>query len=539
MLRPFVLSLLLATPVLSQLASTSDGSFFDFPSFAALKHEPLALNRCRIYRHGPQPILQTPEIPGVEITGAYLSSDASTTGVYGFNSSSRLLRLQRDGVVETVEGDWLAVSRNSRFVASINSAAATLTVRDRLTGQTHQSPAVPQAYGVGTISDQGAVVLFDAQRLWHIPFGQPRILIQNNTAVIFPVITAQGDHVFVLNLVGSGGRVPAPPTFELLEIQIPAGTRRTLYRGQRPLRSLSPSDDGSRLLVQATTELLLWNRATDWSSLLSYDEGFQDSLLSGNGRVAFARTAAGRLLRIDVDKGSVEQLYAPFPDAVYQDSGGAYPGSVLRFVASPGRPDLTFTIDGTALPIIKMESSLLDAQIPWERTDWIGREQIAEISAPDTPFVMRRPVHFAADVEPWAFTFALFPNYKFSEIHLIASREDFSERIDPVHPTTPGSLVHFWLTGLGPVDQPVATGQPAPKQPAARPLASLSCTIAPPGSNQPRAPLEVLDVTYAPDLIGVYQVDIRIPTDYSNTRADIRCSSNGSPATGGLIAVRP
>ncbi|MBM3762445.1 MAG: hypothetical protein FJW36_19630 [Acidobacteria bacterium] len=142
---------------------------------------------------------------------------------------------------------------------------------------------------------------------------------------------------------------------------------------------------------------------------------------------------------------------------------------------------------------------------------------------------------FAKTIQPWAFTFEeWFGITRYSETHLVAANADFTKLIDGKNPTTPGSLVHFWLTGLGPLDKPVPTAEPAPADPVSRPLAKLFCTIS---NSQSSFPLEVFDVVYAPNLIGVYQVDIRIPASWSTAIANIRCSSESSPSTGGLIAV--
>ena len=158
---------------------------------------------------------------------------------------------------------------------------------------------------------------------------------------------------------------------------------------------------------------------------------------------------------------------------------------------------------------MKREPYRFDAQIPWDATEFMGRESIAEITAPDSSFSLRRRVTFAKTIQPWAFTFEeWFGITRYSETHLVAANADFTKLIDGKNPTTPGSLVHFWLTGLGPLDKPVPTAEPAPADPVSRPLAKLFCTIS---NSQSSFPLEVLDMVYAPNLIGVYQVDIRIP----------------------------
>jgi uncharacterized protein (TIGR03437 family) len=437
-----------------------------------------------------------------------------------------------------------ATTRSKRFEATGSPSAETraaelITVSDRLTGTTHSYPSIHLIFGFGfsAISDQGDLVLFDPTHVWHIPFGKPRTLLVEGCTVAKASISAQGNHAFVWTTVPPG-KLNFQELQILTEIDLSSRAKRVLYEGYDRFIDFTIGANGQRLLLQRRNELLLWNRFTGWRSLLSHDEGFSETLLTDDGNTAFAITGTRRYLRIDTNSGEVRQLYAPMPFAANQVSGGALPGSVLRFAVFQDNSNLSLSIEGRDLPIIKSERGVLDAQIPWEATDFVGRAAIAEITTPDSPFALRRPVTFDASVRPWAFTFQeWFGILKFSEDHLVAANEDFTKQIDPRNPTTPGSLIHFWLTGLGPLDHPVPTGQPAPIEPMSRPLASLNCNIAERG--QPSTTLEVLDVIYAPQLIGVYQVDVRIPTGWSKTQAEIRCTSGSSPSTGGLVAVQP
>ncbi|MCC6588078.1 MAG: hypothetical protein IT168_15400 [Bryobacterales bacterium] len=68
--------------------------------------------------------------------------------------------------------------------------------------------------------------------------------------------------------------------------------------------------------------------------------------------------------------------------------------------------------------------------------------------------------------------------------------------------------------GLGAVDPPVQTGQPAPLSPLSRALEPPRCIlwVSNWGSSQTEVDLEVLYAGLAPSMIGIYQLTVRIPS---------------------------
>ena len=87
-----------------------------------------------------------------------------------------------------------------------------------------------------------------------------------------------------------------------------------------------------------------------------------------------------------------------------------------------------------------------------------------------------------------------------------------------------------------PLNRPVATGEKGPSDPPAAPLAPLACYIAGPENNPPRG-LRVPTVIYAPNLIGVYQIDVEIPADWPTGTSNIFCV--GQAGGGGLVPIGP
>ena len=93
-----------------------------------------------------------------------------------------------------------------------------------------------------------------------------------------------------------------------------------------------------------------------------------------------------------------------------------------------------------------------------------------------------------------------------------------------------GSAIAAYLTGLGAVDNGVATGAPAPLSPLSRVLASVTATI---GDH----PATVLFAGLAPGFAGLYQVNLIVPQlvtgDYP-----LVVSADGVRSNAGIVSIR-
>ena len=104
--------------------------------------------------------------------------------------------------------------------------------------------------------------------------------------------------------------------------------------------------------------------------------------------------------------------------------------------------------------------------------------------------------------------------------------EDFTGYVNRDRPAAAGSVIHAYMTGLGPLDHPLATLEPGPVNPLSRPLLAFACYIVDRERKLAPRGLEVLDVSYAPGLVGVYQADIRIPKEWPAGEQEISCRSS-------------
>ncbi len=84
--------------------------------------------------------------------------------------------------------------------------------------------------------------------------------------------------------------------------------------------------------------------------------------------------------------------------------------------------------------------------------------------------------------------------------------------IDATNPAKPGQVVVIYSTGLGPVDQQIPQGQPAPVNPLANVTTPLTVTVG--GVN---APVSFAGLT--PSLVGLYQINVTIPSNVTSGSA--------------------
>ncbi len=75
--------------------------------------------------------------------------------------------------------------------------------------------------------------------------------------------------------------------------------------------------------------------------------------------------------------------------------------------------------------------------------------------------------------------------------------------VGPTNPVAPGAYVTFFLTGQGALNNPVATGGPAPQDPLATPIAQVEATV----GGVAAGVVSALE----PGLVGILQVNMQVP----------------------------
>jgi uncharacterized protein (TIGR03437 family) len=157
----------------------------------------------------------------------------------------------------------------------------------------------------------------------------------------------------------------------------------------------------------------------------------------------------------------------------------------------------------------------VDVQVPWEQRPGAASFLIAAPLA--SPFQQSQTVF----VSPLAPMFEpLDPGAKaILPVKIIKGDWSGYQTTQP----GPGDIVNIYFTGLGPVNGPVKTGEPASLT-TLNPLAGqLTCTFSP-----QKQPATTLFAGLAPGLIGVYQASFQMPPDAGGVPiSGISCTIGG------------
>jgi hypothetical protein len=255
-------------------------------------------------------------------------------------------------------------------------------------------------------------------------------------------------------------------------------TRRlsTVVEGQMNFRAPSVSYDGSLVLAVGGDQLwLIGGDGADARAITREADGVRTGVLSGDGRVAYALTNGGRLLRVETGTGAVTELLgrtpwlAPFEHELVAGSANVIPGSGLQEA-------WLVTADMQILPVLAAEPERLVVYAGPNLNP--GREvRVRVVAAGGAPFqarldyvakiVARRPRQFGA-----------------------AIHENWDRTVWQEDPARAGEVIHFYATGLGPLTR-------LPR-----------CYH---GGVIPGPETEVLYVGPAPGFIGFWQLDLRMP----------------------------
>ena len=307
---------------------------------------------------------------------------------------------------------------------------------------------------------------------------------------------------------GSGDSLKAFPVSNAIMSDAPASesSARFGFPGCVPSISANGSSNGIVWLLEPTNVL----RAYDASNLAVelYDSN-QNRLRDSLG--AYVKFSAPTAANGKVYAGTQNSLavYGLFgPAATNAASGQAAivaPGSLISIYGSglaqstasamtfPLPPVLggaSVSINGLTAPILYASSIQINAQVPFEVA---GGPATVSISSGGS--VVGTTTVTIAGVAPGLFIS--------NGSQAAAVNEDGSVNTTG-HPAPAGSTIAAYLTGLGAVDNPVATGNPAPSKPLSNTISTVTATI---GG-------QTAHVTFAglaPRFAGAYQVNIVVP----------------------------
>jgi len=152
----------------------------------------------------------------------------------------------------------------------------------------------------------------------------------------------------------------------------------------------------------------------------------------------------------------------------------------------------TAFVNGNPMPLLYVGIAQINAQIPYETSSGDALLII------ETNGLRSSPVRFrVSDCAPGVLTDP-------GSTHVLAVNSADGSINSSEHPTASGSVITAYVTGQGAVDYVVSNGQPAPSDPLSRPKAAVEVAI---GGQKG----EVLFAGLAPGLVGIMQLNVRVP----------------------------
>jgi len=231
------------------------------------------------------------------------------------------------------------------------------------------------------------------------------------------------------------------------------------------------------------------------------------------GEIYFADHSGGAIYRIDgssipVVSSSGVVNAASFEPGIVAGSLATIFGSGLTtntgVQQATGIP-LPLNIGGTAVsaagrqtPILAVANAngieQINIQVPWETAGSTAVVVVSRDGVQSSPasvtLLTAHPAVFAAN-----------------DRAIVVHNQDGTLVTDQ-KPLQGGEFIYFYATGLGEVENNPGTNQPGPRNPLARTLAPIIITL----GNQN---CEVQFAGLAPDLVGVYQINIKVPAGLS------------------------
>ena len=291
----------------------------------------------------------------------------------------------------------------------------------------------------------------------------------------------------------------------------------------------SMSDDASVILFVSAADSQVW-AASPLHRLTSEADGITEVTTSGNGRVAYAATDGGRVLRIDVATGAVTELIPRSP-WITSFSSPVAAGSLYQFTGRnlvEGTDGVRIKIGEVDAPVESVSPAAVWFQVPWEVP---VQDAAPVVYSSGTSPLETAPGSLPIQAEAPAF-------FTSSVSTVLAAHQDFSGLVTNTNPAVPGEVVAMYLNGLGAVAPPVATGAVGPSTPLAAISSPLRCQFFD-GTGQP-IDGRIYFAGLAPGMVGVYQVSVGVPTGLHSNGVTVSCDFGpGTSSVLGLLPVQP
>ena len=538
MLRPvlFLLPALTLQAQFFEFAADRNGTLYFSTALTTGAEDP----RFKVYRLSAEGLSLFASGPAGDALGPsaiwpLTSGDGAVTG-YGINYPCRTGSCGLIGLPRTffqVPGAGLQdapfyslqVSRNGRFLLGLSIGGAQLI---ELPGQTRVDLGrFANAAPAQSVSDSGAVLLAGGSPsalLYRSRDGEPRPIPGTDNAAL-GILSPDGEQIAYVR--ENDGRS------ELL-VTDPRGTaQRVIGSAPRDLPAPAPSftftwqpsfaDDGTLLYIDPADGGLgqpaILTPGCEPRRIATIEAGVQRAILSGDGSIAWIATYTGQILRIHTADGSMDEV---IPGTPYLSGGSqsAFPGSVIRMFGSGLQQRIQFRLGDTELPVAEVRGRELAVQIPWEFASDAPTSTLT-VRGPGSPFLERFDFYVLNRAT------ITFERDSLRGGLLQAAHHDFRGVVSASDPARPGETIHVFARNMGPVDLPVASGQPSPASPPARVTTPMACYLVEFDSAYLPVRSQGIVVPFAGlagNLIGIYQIDVTIPADWRAQRTSLTCN---------------
>jgi uncharacterized protein (TIGR03437 family) len=497
----------------SGLTTTNDGSklWFASPLRQRGTDQFLWSKIFRIDGNGATLVAEVAQSSPIPPTNAFVLGLPQVTGdgsllIYlglrfcGAGSSCFLSEQHSSTLLNTITGQATPVgpnariSRNGRYLASYSSDnvfGPQFVLMDR-TGSTtlFQGSLAPRTV---SIASDGTAALTVGSSLQLIKGGSLSTLLSSNvtaasiddSAATILYETRSPRRLFVLNLNTMYTKELGPDDRDSFQGTLSADGQWVAYLstvGSIPHVFLSRID------------------GSEWKQLAASGDGAVEVTLSGDASTVFAITGDYSILSINASTGAITTLIGPTPTISGVQS--TTPGS-LTTVHGTGLTHASVSIGGVSGVIISRSDQSILFQLPWEVPVTANSLVIPEGGAPYFDDVTTLDVEaFSPQAIPLA------PVEPATGTVPIAVHTDFRSLVTDENPASPGEIVHIYLTGGGAVKTPVATG-------VANPVSPLSPITTPISVVAAYQPIQVYFFGLAPGMLGVWQMDAAVPSDWS------------------------
>jgi len=184
---------------------------------------------------------------------------------------------------------------------------------------------------------------------------------------------------------------------------------------------------------------------------------------------------------------------------------------------------LAMKIGDRDAPLFYANNGQVNAQVPVELADKTAASVVLTMNgkvSPPEPLLL-------SSVQPGIFT------YDDGGVPHAAVLDEKNALVGKANPAVRGTIIQVYATGLGPTDPVVKTGEPGPSNPTAVLVAGTQLTTTLGG-----VPAEIQFKGLAPGYVGLYQVNLKVPSGLPSGDVPLVLTVNGLPSKEAMLPVK-